>query len=71
MVAERLCRHPVWPATLAFLTGAGVETIDPADGELTSQPRGIHSGTGDDIADAFDPEALLRWLEKSRHDPAD
>jgi phosphopantothenoylcysteine decarboxylase len=68
MVAERLCRHPVWPATLRFLADAGVETIDPLGGELTSRPRGIRSGTGDNIASAFDPELLVRWLRTSRRD---
>jgi phosphopantothenoylcysteine synthetase/decarboxylase len=63
MVAERLCRHPTWPATLAFLATAGVDAIDPADGNLTLRPRGIPSGTGDDIADNFDPELLIRWLK--------
>ena len=66
MVAERLCSHPVWPATLTFLANAGVETIDPANGELTARPGCIRSGTGDDIADAFDSRSLLRWLERSR-----
>ena len=71
MVAERLCRHPVWPATVAFLASAGVDIINPVDGELTSQPPGIRSGTGEDIAGDFDPESLLRWLERGRLVPTD
>lgn len=70
MVAERLCRHPVWPTTLAFLASAGVAIIDPVNGELTSRPHGVRSGTGDNIANDFDPESLVRWLE-SRRDPAE
>lgn len=66
MVAERLCRHPVWPATLAFLARAGVETINPIDGGPASRPRGIRSGTGGEIAQKFDPESLLVWLERRR-----
>jgi phosphopantothenoylcysteine decarboxylase len=63
MVAERLCRHPVWEATLAFLATARVDTMDPADGDLSLRPRCIPSGTGDDIADNFDPQVLVRWLK--------
>src|SRR5215213_5227529 len=29
MVAERLCRHPAWPTTVAFLASAGVALINP------------------------------------------
>ena len=71
MVAERLCRHPVWPATLAFLATAGVDIINPVDGELTSPPPGVRSGTGDDVANDFDPESLVRWLESKGRDPAE
>ena len=55
---------PVWPATLAFLTTAGVDLLDPVTGQLTRTPSGIVSGTGDDIADDFDPHLLLRWLRR-------
>ena len=63
MVAERLCRHPAWPATLQFLATTRVDVLNPADGRLTSQPRGIPSGTGDQVADAFDPGWLTDWLD--------
>lgn len=66
MVAERLCRHPVWPATLAFLNDAGVGIGNPVDGVLTPRPREIRSGTGDRIADDFQAAVLLGWLESSR-----
>jgi phosphopantothenoylcysteine synthetase/decarboxylase len=69
MVAERLSRHPVWPATLAFLATAGVEILDPADGQLTARPRSMRSGTGDQVADDFNPASLLTWLGKSTHLP--
>lgn len=68
MVAQRLCKHPVWPATLSFLADAGVDTMNPAHGELTSLPRGIGSGTGDNVADNFNPESLLTWLRRSAPD---
>ena len=61
----------MWPATIAFLVSAGIDIINPVDGELTSQPPGIRSGTGENIADDFDPGSLLRWLERSRLDPTD
>jgi phosphopantothenoylcysteine synthetase/decarboxylase len=69
MVAERLSRHPVWPDTLAFLVTAGVHILDPADGQLISRPRGMRSGTGDQVADDFNPASLLTWLRKSTHAP--
>ena len=64
MVAERLSRHPTWPATVAFLNDAGVGIIDPVDGALIPQPRAIRSGTGDQIATEFQTHVLLRWLER-------
>lgn len=65
MVGERLSRHPVWPATLNFLTTGGISVLDPVSGQLTQTPSGIVSGTGDDIADTFDPDLLVNWLTKS------
>jgi hypothetical protein len=41
--------------------------MDPADGDLTLRPRCIPSGSGDEIADSFDPELIVRWL-KARGD---
>ena len=63
MVADRLSRHPAWPATLAFLNDAGVSILDPVDGALTQRPRELRPGTGDGIAEAFDSWWLARWLE--------
>ena len=65
MVGERLSRHPVWPATLNFLTTAGIALLDPVTGQHTQTPSGIVSGTGDAVADAFDPSLLLDWLTKT------
>ena len=65
MVGERLSRHPVWPATLNFLITAGIALLDPVTGRLTQTPSGVVSGTGDYVADAFDPHLLLRWLTKT------
>lgn len=65
MVGERLSRHPVWPSTLKFLTTAGISALDPATGLHTQTPSGIVSGTGDDIASAFDAHLLLDWLNKT------
>lgn len=63
MVAERLTRHPAWPATLAFLSNANIAIMDPTNSRLASQPQAVPSGSGDDIADSFDPDLLLGWLE--------
>lgn len=65
MVGERLSRHPVWPATLNFLTTAGISVLDPVTGQHTQTLNSIVSGTGDDIADAFDPGKLVDWLTKA------
>jgi Flavoprotein len=62
MIAERLTAHPAWPRTLHTLTGARVELMDPHTGQITPQPRGIVSGTGDTVADDFDPAWLQAWL---------
>ena len=39
MVGERLGRHPVWPATLTFLTAAGVDLLDPVTGRPNPHPQ--------------------------------
>ena len=62
MVGGTSGRHPVWPATLAFLTTARVDLLDPVTGDLTRTPSRIVSGTGDDVADQFDHHLLLQWL---------
>lgn len=71
MVAERLCRHPVWPTTRTFLKNAVVDILDPADGALSPQPREIRSGTGDRIAAEFQPRVLLEWLEDNALRPVE
>ena len=70
MVGERLSRHPVWPATLDFLATAGITLLDPVTGQLTQTPSGIASGTGDAVADAFDPHLLLRLADPRRPRPS-
>lgn len=62
MLADRLARHPVWPATLQTLTTGRVDLMDPHTGNLTTEPAPIVSGTGDQVADHFDPAWLLTWL---------
>jgi phosphopantothenoylcysteine decarboxylase len=70
MVGERLARHPIWPATLNFLTTAGICLLDPVTGQLTRTPSSIVSGTGDDLADALNAHLLLDWLaQTSRTQP--
>lgn len=63
MAAERLTAHPVWEATLTFLGRAGVDVMDVATGQLNPSPAGIVSGTGEEVAERFDPGMLLTWLE--------
>ncbi|GAA3612599.1 flavoprotein [Microlunatus ginsengisoli] len=65
MIGERLGRHPVWPATLTFLTAARVDLLDPVTGQPTRTPSCIVSGTGDDVADQFDHQVLLHWLTQA------
>lgn len=60
MVNETLWRHPAWDATLARLSTAGVRFVDPATGEI--HPRAVPHGSGDRIAEAFDPEWVLAPL---------
>ena len=69
MVAGRLCRHPVWSTTVAFLNDAGVDILNPVDRALTPQPREIRSGTGDQIAADFDAGVLLEWLKRRAKAP--
>ncbi|HET9873167.1 MAG TPA: flavoprotein [Propionibacteriaceae bacterium] len=63
MAAERLTAHPAWEATLTFLRRARVDVMELATGQLTPSPAGVVSGTGEDVAQRFDPELLLTWLE--------
>ena len=65
MVGERLGRHPVWPATLAFLTAAAVDLLDAVTGQRTRTPSCIVSGTGDEVADHFDHHHLIHWLKQA------
>lgn len=63
-VNESLWKHPAFAPSLELLASAGVVMIDPHSGEL--RPRAVAHGTGDAIAEAFDPEwitAALRPLD--------
>ena len=71
MVADRLCRHPAWPTTVAFLNEAGVDILDPVDAVLTPQPREIRSGAGDQAAVDFEAGVLLGWLEGIKRGPVE
>ncbi len=63
MAAERLTAHPAWGATLTFLRRARVDVMDVTTGQLTPSPAGVVSGTGEEVAERFDPGLLLTWLE--------
>lgn len=60
MVNETLWRHPAWDATLARLSAAGATLVDPATGDTQARP--VPHGSGDRIAEAFDPEWALTPL---------
>jgi len=65
MIADRLAAHPVWPITLARLTGAGVDLLDPTTGCCTTSPKPIASGTGEQIAARFQPAWIQHWLRST------
>ncbi len=60
MVNETLWRHPAWDATLALLSSAGATLVDPATGDTKARP--VPHGSGDRIAEGFDPEWALAPL---------
>ena len=60
-VNESLWGHPVWEQTLASLQAAGVRLVDPVDGGPA--PRPLPSGTGDQVAQAFDPGWVVAALK--------
>lgn len=68
-VNDRLAGHPAWPATLAWLTDAGVTLIDPATG-AAGTPAAVPSGTGDQLTDRFDPAWLTHALPRPALDNA-
>lgn len=57
MANTRLWGHPRWVSTLATLQSWGVRLVDLHDGHVGA-PGPVASGTGDDVAAAFDP----RWI---------
>jgi phosphopantothenoylcysteine synthetase/decarboxylase len=58
MANTRLWGHPVWAATLATLHAWGLTLINPATGQ-PGHPAPVESGTGDLIAEAFDPHWIV------------
>jgi phosphopantothenoylcysteine decarboxylase len=52
-VNESLWSHAVWALTLQRLEAAGAVLIDPSDGSGAVRP--LPSGSGDRVAEAFDP----------------
>lgn len=59
MLNARLWGHPTWSRTLATLRDWGVALLDPADGEVGTV-RPVRSGTGAEVAAAFDPQWIVR-----------
>ena len=59
-----LATHPAWTRSLHTLLSCRIELLDPHDGTLTRQPTPLASGTGNQIADAFDPNWLTAWIRQ-------
>jgi phosphopantothenoylcysteine synthetase/decarboxylase len=64
-VSTALWSHPVWAANLDTLTAAGVTLLDVRTGRV-GRPAPADSGTGDQIARAFDPHWLSAALSGKR-----
>jgi hypothetical protein len=60
MVNETLWRHPAWEGTLDRLASAGVTLVDPSTGGTEARP--VPHGSGDNLAERFDPAWVLRLL---------
>lgn len=59
-VNESLWGHPSWAGTLSTLHGAGVVLVDPRTGG--NKPSALASGSGDGVAEAFDPRWVLERI---------
>lgn len=62
MISERLIDHPAWSDTLAWLNRLSVTLLDPATGRI-GRVEPLASGTGDSIAERFDPGWVLVWAD--------
>lgn len=60
-VSDRLWGHPQWELTLGRLRDAGVSLLDPHGGDAVAP---IKSGTGDQVADEFDPSWVVNRLKE-------
>ena len=61
-VNESLWAHPAWAESLARLQDAGVGLVDPASGSDAVRP--LASGTGNLVAEAFNPGWVTAALER-------
>jgi phosphopantothenoylcysteine synthetase/decarboxylase len=61
MVSTRLWPHPAREATVRTLTAAGVTFLDARTGR-TGPPEPVAAGTGDELAERFDPAWLTAAL---------
>jgi phosphopantothenoylcysteine synthetase/decarboxylase len=64
MVSDRLWGHPAFKPHLELLAGSGVTFVDPQSGDRRARP--VQSGTGADVAAAFDPGWLVAILTPDR-----
>jgi phosphopantothenoylcysteine synthetase/decarboxylase len=63
MINEQLWGHPALRPHISLLAAAGVSFLDPHTGLSGGAP--VRSGTGPEIAAAFDPAWLLPHLRSS------
>lgn len=64
-VNDRLAGHPAWPATIHWLLDAGATLLDPATGQAGGAGA-VRSGTGEQLADRFNPGWITRELSAQR-----
>src|SRR5215217_3835678 len=63
VVSDRLWPHPAVGPNLERLSTAGVRFLDPSTGQLGARP--VQSGTGADVAKAFDPAWVLDCIGRA------
>jgi len=63
MVSDRLWPHPALGPNVDRLTAAGVTFIDPQTGQPGARP--VRSGTGQKVAEAFDPAWLVPYVGRA------
>jgi phosphopantothenoylcysteine synthetase/decarboxylase len=63
VISERLWAHPALSPNMERLTAAGVTFLDPQTGQPVARP--VRSGTGAQVADAFDCAWLIAHIGRA------